>query len=215
MAPGRLVRCGRAVRRLALGGGALARPSDRVQAAARCVVAVLVALAPVPATVVVATTTARLQQTVAEQQAERHRVTAVLLEDAEPSEGAGRVEDAGQAGAGAPDHGTSATLVPVRAAWRTATGTREVVTAFVAPGTRRGSGVQVWLAAEGRAVAAPLSRGDVSGRAVLSGVLVLLAVPLAALGAYGALVRVLDAHRARRWAAEWAVVGPRWTARLR
>jgi hypothetical protein len=193
--------CRRAIRRFMLGSGPLKRCTDRVQVTARIVLVLAVVLAPVPAATAVATTATRLHALAAEQEAERHRVEAVLLVDAE------RLTASNAA------YGDSV-VVPVRAGWRTPEGLRRESTIFVAPGIRAGTTVRVWLGSDGGPVAPPLPRGDIAGRAVASGALVLLAVPLAAWALYAGLVVALDTHRAHRWAKEWAAVESRWGTRL-
>lgn len=191
----------RAIRRFTLGSGALKRRSDRVQMVARIVLVLTVALAPAPAAAAVGTTTARLEAQADRQAAERHRVDAVLLVDAGPASDPG-------AGTGA------AVVVPVRAAWRSPGGASREGTVFTAPGTPAGATVPVWLGPSGTAVAPPLSHGDVAGMATVTGVLVLMGLPLVVWALYAALAVALDAHRARGWAQEWAVVEPRWGTRL-
>ena len=201
MATGTGGRCRRAMRRFTLGSGALKRRTDRVQVVARSVLVLLVALAPVLAVTAVATTTTRLHAVATEQEAERRRVEVVLLVDAE------------RLTAPAAEYGPSV-VVPARAGWRTPGGIPREATVFVAPGTPAGTTVHVWLGRGDGPVAPPLARGEIAGRAMVIGVLLLLAVQLGAWALYAALVVALDAHRGHRWAQEWAVVGPRWGTRL-
>ena len=193
-------RLGRAMRRFTLGSGSLKRRTDRVQMAARFVVVLAVALAPVPAAVAVGTTTTRLEARAAQQAAERQLVAAVLLTDAE------RLTDS------AADNG-AAVVVPVRVRWTSGDPPREG-NVFVAPGTRAGSTVHVWRGPHGGHVAPPLNRRDITRMATISGALVLLGGPLGVWALYATLVVALDAHRARRWGQEWAAVEPRWGTRL-
>jgi hypothetical protein len=205
MAPGGGRRTRRLVRRATLGSGPLKRRTDRVQLAARLVLLVAVVLAPIPAAVVVGTSTARLEAVATAQAAERRLVDAVLLDDARRSDDRIGVQ---------PGSVVVPVVVPVRAGWQQPGELPHEATVYVPPGTRAGTPVQVWLGPDGEAVAPPLARGDIPGRAMSSGVLVLLIVPLGAWGLYAALVVALDAHRMHRWGEEWAAVEPRWGTRL-
>jgi len=73
-----------------------------------------------------------------------------------------------------------------------------------------GSTVTVWTDEQGR-LAQPLSRAEVAERAICAAVAAPMALALL-LAAVGAVVSfILDRRRLARWAAEWEVVGPRWS----
>jgi hypothetical protein len=67
---------------------------------------------------------------------------------------------------------------------------------------------------DGARTTRPLSTGDVVGRALGAAVLTYIAIAASAIGAHLVVRRLLDRGRARRWAAEWALVGPVWTGRV-
>jgi hypothetical protein len=190
-------RARRAVRRFTLGSGPLKRGSDRLEFAARVLLAVLVLLS-VPVALAVGTVVRSELQAVADQQAEqRTRTTAVAL--AEP--------------AARPDVVVGGRpVVPAR--WTAPDGT-PVEDDVPAPlGTRAGDPVPLWVTADGRRTDEPMGSWQTTQVAVVlttlgwtGGIVVLGA-------AYGALCWLLGRQRDRRWAAEWAAVEPTWTRRV-
>jgi len=73
------------------------------------------------------------------------------------------------------------------------------------------STVTVWTDEQGRLAQPPLSRAEVAERAICAAVAAPMALALL-LAAFGAVVSfILDRRRLARWAAEWEVVGPRWS----
>ncbi|MQA02443.1 MAG: hypothetical protein GEV07_06880 [Streptosporangiales bacterium] len=97
-----------------------------------------------------------------------------------------------------------------RLAWRDAAGRRHVGTfASMTTSTRNGS-MPLWIDHRGEASMTRHTGRQATAVGVLTGVS--LAAGAAAVGtvAYLAFVFVLDRRRAAAWAAEWAVVEPRW-----
>jgi hypothetical protein len=190
---------GRSIRRFTLGSGPLKRGSDRLEFLSRLLLTAVL-LAAVAVALAVATATYSLGRSeVAQETAERHRVSAQLLEDAAaPAGGSGNGMDIGRAPAvwTAPSGADRSGPVPARV------------------GAEAGSTVLVWVDDDGARTTRPLSTGDVVGRALGAAVLTYIAIAASACGAHLTVRRMLDRSRARRWAAEWALVGPVWTGRV-
>ena len=126
--------------------------------------------------------------------ADRHSVTAVLVEDAQRIVGTADGSDNYRA--------------TVR--WTAADGTRRTGLAHVDSSSKAGSTTQVWLDAKGRLVPTPATatQGRIEG-AVLG--------VWAAAGAGGVVLLVgrgvcgqLERRRVDQWDAEWARIGPQW-----
>ncbi|MCQ4079815.1 hypothetical protein NGB36_04215 [Streptomyces sp. RB6PN25] len=91
-----------------------------------------------------------------------------------------------------------------------------VATASVTPGTVAGTILSVWVDKRtGAIVSAPLTASQASHDAGLAAAMVVPALPLAALGLWLALRRVLDRMRAARWDKEWEWIEPQWSGRYR
>ncbi|MEU1594926.1 hypothetical protein ABZ468_19125 [Streptomyces sp. NPDC005708] len=178
----------------------LRRRSDVIEAWTALLVAVLLCVgAPLAGTVAAWTAYDDAHSTQVSQRAQRHQVSAVLVEDA-PSP--------------APStQGTRQPLYDVKVRWKEpGRGTRTTV-AQVPAGSRRGERTDVWLDARDHGVAAPPSDAAVWQHALTSGV-------WAAGGAAGAVLlaravnrRVAERHRMAEWEAEWARTGPDWRRR--
>ncbi|XUL91717.1 Rv1733c family protein [Streptomyces galilaeus] len=126
--------------------------------------------------------------------AERHRVPAVLAEDA--------VRTVGTA------DGSDSYRATVR--WTAADGTRRTGLAHVDSSSKAGSTTYVWLNAEGRLVPTPATAVQARIEGAVLGV-------WAAAGAGGAVLLVgrvlsgrLERRRLDQWDADWARVGPQW-----
>jgi hypothetical protein len=188
---------GRAFRRLTLGSGPLKRTSDRLEFLSR-VALVLVLLTGVAIALAVATATYSLGQAeVTTQTAERSQVEARLQEDASPT-GEGTVADVGRASA----------------VWTTPSGLERTGRVPVRMGLEAGSTVVIWVDQDGDRTTRPLTTGDVAGRAFGVAALTYLGIAACAVGAHVGVRRMLDRSRSRRWAAEWALVGPVWSRRV-
>ena len=188
----------RRVRAFTLGRGPLKRSSDRLQFAARLVL-VTVVLVSVPVALTAGTVVHEELQSVAERQAaERVRVTAVALEDAQP------VPEARSGG------GRLGTAVR----WTAPDGNPVEGQVWAPAGTRAGNPVDVWTTADGRPAAVPLTTLQVMRSTV---VLVTLGWAGSMIGtgsAYAVLCWALDRQRDRRWTREWAAIEPTWSRRV-
>jgi hypothetical protein len=193
----------RSVRRFRLGSGPLKRGSDRVQAMGRLVVVLSFLVAPTVGVATANATTARLERMADAQAADRSRTDAVLLEDAlAPTSPAPGYESA------------RTTAVPARATWTVPGGGSREGTARVPAGTRAGTAVHVWVDREGSLTGPPLDRREIPDSAAAMGALPLVGVPLLTWTLYAVLSSVLDGHRDRRWAQDWATVEPKWNSHL-
>jgi hypothetical protein len=189
---------GEALRRFTLGSGPLKRGSDRLQVLAR-VLLLCTLLVAVPIALAVATSTgsrARIQA--AAQVAERHQVSARLLEDA-PWTSAGADDVAARS--------------PAQAVWTGPSGIEQEVLVLVPAGSPAGTTVGLWADRDGRLAQEPLSEGDIVASSVGHALLTLFLIATSAVAAYLSLRKLLDRGRSRRWAAEWVVVEPVWTRR--
>jgi hypothetical protein len=187
---------GRVLRRFTLGSGPLKRGSDRLEFLARVLLAfALLAAAPISLAVATVTYT-QAQDQAATEAAARHPVTARLLEDVPVP--AGDVWDNGARAEG-------------NAVWTDPAGTEQRGTVIVPVGAKAGHTVSVWFDQDGNRTAPPLNAGDVTGRAASKGSGTFVMLCLVACGAYLGTRALLDRSRARRWAADWASVGPEWT----
>jgi hypothetical protein len=180
-----------------VGTGPLKRSSDRVEALGRVLALGLVLLA-LPVALAVATVThADLVAVAADRAASLHEVTGVTREDAPY-----------------PDQGAASARVAVRTLVTGPDGLRREVRALVAGGTPADSRVPVWLADDGTVAAAPMRPVAMAIEAAVTGGVVFLGGVLLAVGGQVLLRRRLDAGRARRWTAEWALVEPEWSRRV-
>jgi hypothetical protein len=184
-----------ALRRFTLGSGPLKRGSDRLQFLARVLLALLLLTSvPVSLAVATATYTDGLAEA-ADQATNRHRTTAVLLEDASASSD-------GSAGSRA------------RVTWSTARGGTQEALLRVPPEATEGASVTIWVDREGDLTDPPLTSHDAGGAAVASGILTFLSVATVLTLLYEGSRLLLDRGRARRWAADWAVIEPIWTGKV-
>jgi hypothetical protein len=194
---------GHLLRWFTLGSGPLKRTSDRLQVLARVLLVVSLVTA-IPISLAVATaayTQARTQALT--QAADRHRVTARLL-DAVPA-------PAGEAQSSITPDRERATAV-----WTDPAGIehRASVSVPVSAKAKAGVTVSVWVDRDGNRTTRPLSEGDVTGQAVGRGLVTFGGLAVIEFAAYRSARRLLDRHRSRRWAADWAVVEPVWTRRV-
>jgi len=103
-------------------------------------------------------------------------------------------------------------LLPEPARW-TVRGVRHTGAVPVAPGTKAGTTVQIWVDAAGKVQQPPLTSSQLSARVVLAGVGAPIAVALGMLLAWSGLRWLLDRHRLAAWGQSWSMVGPSWTRR--
>lgn len=126
----------------------------------------------------------------AQQRHERHRVAAVLTQDAPAHYGATRVE--------------------VRGRWTAPDGTARTGIIKASPGTSRGVEVPVWTDDQGALAAKPLSASVARFQAdVLAGAAALGILAGALLGC-AVTAKVLNRRRTDRWAADWAAADALW-----
>jgi type IV secretory pathway TrbD component len=190
----------RPVRRLLLGRGPLLRGSDRVQVLARALLAFVVLMA-LPVALAVATAVGTQTRAVADAQAaSRQRVAATLVEDARRSSEASSYETGG---------------ATARATWSVSWEPGHEGVIDVPAGRRAGSTLAIWVDDKGLPTEPPLDGSDVVGRAVAHAVITFLGITTSAGLAYLAVQRAIDRSRMRRWAADWAIVEPVWSRKVR
>jgi hypothetical protein len=134
---------------------------------------------------------------------ELHRATAVLTapapETVAPNPGEGFPLGAGE------------DRVLASARWTAPDGTTSTGTAPAEPGSDAGTRVLVWLDDEGERQQAPPSPSEAWAGGVMTGAATGALTGLVVLGVQMTLRCQLDAWRERRWAREWAEVGPEWS----
>jgi hypothetical protein len=189
----------RAVQLFTLGSGPLKRTSDRVEFLARVVLTiVLVAAAPVALALATASSVQGRSEVLA-QAADRHRVSARLLEDVSPiHDGSEGISQLGQ----------------VSAVWTGPTGVEHTGEITAPLPAQAGSLRSIWIDRQGNRTTRPISNGDVAARSTGIAIVVYLGTAYVVWGGYRCLRGLLDLSRSRRWAAEWAVVGPQWTGKV-
>jgi hypothetical protein len=174
----------------------LKRTSDRVEFASRVLLALALLLA-VPlgllAGAVAHTAVGAVEQ---QQAATRSPAIATLLTDA-------------------PTSGYAGVSVPTSATWAVPGGAIRTGTVEAPAGAATGSTVDVWVDGAGRLTDRPLTDGEVTGQAVVIGVLVGLAVLIAGMTSHLVVLWVLDRRRFRRWEKGWTAVEPLWVSRFR
>jgi hypothetical protein len=179
-----------------LGSGPLMRGSDRLERLTR-VLLVCFLLAAVPISVA-AGTAARDQarSQVAADAVDRHRVPATLMGEAANPVG---------------EMGDGRLREQWTAEWTGPDGTDHQGSLSVRPGAEVGSTVPIWVGQDGDRAPPPLRADDVTRRGVGQGLGVFVGLAVIACGAQVGARSMLDRSRSRRWAAEWARVGPTWT----
>ncbi|MET8764278.1 hypothetical protein [Lentzea sp. NPDC004782] len=186
----------RLVRRVFPCRNKLAGTGDRIEGAVLAVaVAVSLLAVPVTATIGSELYTSKRDQ-VADQQASRHEVDAVLVEDA-PT---GEQNDVLQ-------------TVPVKARWKLPDGATRQGEVPTHHDLKAGTTVRVWIDASGTPTDPPLTTAGVAVHAAVIAFLVWTAIVEAMVLLYLAVKFTHTRIRARRWAAEWARVAPEWTGR--
>jgi hypothetical protein len=190
---------GYALRRLTLGSGPLKRTSDRLEALAR-ILLVFVLLMGIAVALAVATATYTQRRSEATAQAaDRHRVSAELLENASlPTAASEDIADVGQA--------------PV--VWTAPSGVERQAVVSVPIRAKAGSNLFIWVDRDGDRTPPPLDDGDVATVAVGYALLTYLGISVGAVVAYRLFRNLLERSRARRWATEWAAVEPVWTGKV-
>jgi hypothetical protein len=176
----------------------LRRGTDRVEAALRLVMIVLV-VAAVPATTVAAGRWAN-HYALHQAQAQRtinHQVTAVLLQDAP--------------GAVVPDPYASVDMTWVPARWQPPGQLPRTGEVLAVAGAHKGSTVRTWINPSGAVTEPPMDHRVVAGDVLLAVMATLLVSGLLLLAAGTLARRALDRRRLRAWEAEWRACGPLWS----
>jgi hypothetical protein len=190
---------GQVIRRFTLGSGPLKRTSDRLEFLARVVLTSVLLWAVAIALAVATASYAQGRSEVAIQAAEKEQVIAELVDDAV----------AQQRGAEGVSGSSRATAV-----WIAPSGVERTAAIPVPAPAKAGSTLTIWVDRNGDRTTRPLSSGDVVGRTVGTALLTYLGISAVCVTAYRLVRRQLDRSRDRRWAAEWAVVEPKWTGKV-
>jgi hypothetical protein len=176
----------------------LARKGDRVEGLV-LVFAVAVALLGVPVAATVGSELYASQSIESGRQlSTRHQALAVLLVDAPPFTGA--VDQVG---------GVRVSDVP--ASWELPDGSTRTGEVAANDGTKAGTAVRIWLDDEGSVTQPPMTPVGAGLGAVVAALVSWIAL-VGAMAGLCSLVRWSNKRASlRRWAEEWAVVGPEWT----
>jgi len=175
----------------------LRRAADRAEAAVgAALLAAFLVGAPTAAVLAGHWAYATGMRTERAEQADRHKVPAVLLQDVP-----------------APAYTPYGMVVlPVLARWSAPDGSSQA--GLVSPeGGRAGTTIMVWTDASGHLVSAPLSARQVTRQVALAAVSAPLILGVLLVIAATITRRALDKRRLARWEADWEVTGPLWTSR--
>ncbi|MEV6316506.1 hypothetical protein [Streptomyces sp. NPDC051776] len=184
------------------GPNPLVRRSDRVQAwVGRLILLLFVLGLPTAALAAGMAVHASEMRTVHAQEAERHQVTARLTSDPDV------------VGAAEPDTGDD--LHHARVGWTEKDGTQRTGTARVPPDAHKDSTVRIWVDRGGGVTTPPMTSESAAVTAWAAGGVTAGAVVVLAIGARSGLRWVLDRHRYAQWDAEWELLEPHWSRRLR
>ena len=195
-------RLARLARWLGFDRNPLRRGTDRIEAALRLVMMIMLVTA-VPAAAVLAGQQAdhvALSRAHAQQAAD-HLVSAVLLEQAPAT--------------GTPDPYTSVQTTWVLARWQPP-GLPPRTGQVLAPvGALKGSTVRTWINPSGAVTDPPLDHRDIAGDVCIAVVATCLVSWLVLLASGALARRLLDRRRLNAWDAEWRASGPLWSGRAR
>lgn len=190
-------RWARCARQLGVDRNPLRRPADRIEAALRFAVLILI-IAGVPiATIAVGRTVDHLtHRHIQAQQAADHQIRAVLTQDARPT--------------GAPDPYSNVPMTWVLARWTAPNGTVHSGQILAPVGLRKGSTARTWVTRSGAATGAPETQRDVRLAVFVAVMSTLLILLLVLVGLQVFLCHLLNRRRIGAWDAEWRTVGPQW-----
>ncbi|MET8247657.1 hypothetical protein ABZV31_26555 [Streptomyces sp. NPDC005202] len=135
-------------------------------------------------------------ETLAQQRAERHPATAVLVGDATRT--------------GGKNSGTSGDRVLATVHWTAPDGTRHSDRTLVDAGLTVGDRIVVWTDGQDRLTIQPTTPAQATTQAAATGTSASLALMGVAVGGYYAARSALDRRRGRAWDAQWQKVGPQW-----
>jgi hypothetical protein len=191
-------RLARRARRLGLDRNPLRRRTDRIEAVIRLVtLSLLLVAAPMAAVIAGLQADHLALRQVHVQQMADHQVTAVLLQQAQPT--------------GIPDPYTSVQMTLVLARWQPSVGPTRTGQVQAPAGARADSTVAVWIDASGAITSPPPDHREIVGDVCITAVVTGLVASLLMLGSGALARRVLDRRRLRAWDAEWRATGPRWS----
>jgi hypothetical protein len=196
--PGRCL--ARLARWLGFDRNPMRRGTDRIEAALRLVMIVLL-VAAVPAAAVAAGRWAdhhALRQAQAQQAAD-HLVTAVLLQNAPAT--------------AIPDPYTSVQTTWVSARWQPPGQPSRTGAVLAVAGAHKGSTVRTWIDPSGAVTGPPMDHRDIVGDVLLAVMATCLVSGLVLLAARTFARRALDRRRLSAWEAEWQASGPLWSGR--
>ena len=180
----------------------LRRGTDRIEAALRLVL-VIVLVTAVPAAAVLAGQRAdhlALNRAHAQRVAD-HLVTAVLLQQAPAT--------------GSPDPYTSVQTAWVPARWQPPGLPSRTGEVLATAGARQGSTVRIWIDPSGAITDPPLGHRDIAGAVCIAVVATCLVSWLVLLASSTLVRRALDRRRLSAWDAEWRASGPQWSGHPR
>jgi hypothetical protein len=195
-------RLARLARWLGFDRNPLRRGTDRIEAALRLVMLIML-VAVVPAAAVLAgqhADHAALNRAHAQQAAD-HLVNAVLLQQAPTT--------------GTPDPYTSVQITWVLARWQPPGLPFRTGEVLATAGARKGSTVWTWIDASGAVTNPPLDHRDITGEVCVAVIATCLASWLVLLASSALARRALDRRRLNAWDAEWRASGPLWSGRPR
>ena len=194
--PGR--RLARLARWLGFDRNPLRRGTDRIEAALRLVLMIML-VAAVPAAAVMAGQRAdhsALNRAHAQQAADRW-VNAVLIQQAPAT--------------GAPDPYTSVQTAWALARWQPPGLPPRTGEVLATAGARKGSSVRTWIDASGAVTDPPLDHREITGDVCIAVIATCLVSGLVLLALSTLVRRVLDRRRLSAWDAEWRASGPLWS----
>jgi hypothetical protein len=192
----------RLVRWLGFDRNPLRRGTDRIEAALRLVMMIMV-VAAVPAAAVFAgqrADHAALNRAHA-QRAANHLVNAVLLKQAPAT--------------GTPDPYTSVQTAWVLARWQPPGLPSRTGQVLAIAGARKGSTVRTWIDPSGAVTSPPLDHRDIVGDVFIAVIATCFASWLLLMVASAGARRALDRRRLSAWDAEWRASGPLWSGHPR
>jgi len=194
--PGR--RLARLARWLGVDRNPLRRGTDRIEAAMRLVMMILLVTA-VPAAAVVAGQRAdhAALNRAHTQQTANHLVNAVLLQQAPAT--------------GTPDPYTSVQTTWVLARWQPPGLPSRTGQVLATAGAAKGSIVPTWIDASGAITSPPLNHRDIVGDVLIAVVTTCFVSWLVLLALSALARRALDRRRLSAWDAEWRASGPLWS----
>ncbi len=197
-APGRQMRLTSCARWIGLDRNPLRRGTDRIEAAVRLAVLILLLIGVPVAAIAVGRQADHdaLRQAHAQQAAE-HLVDATLLQQAPAS--------------GIPDPYTSIQTTWVLARWQPPGLAARSGEVLATAGARKGSIVPAWINASGEIAAPPTDHRSIIGDVCIAVMLTCLASLLVLAVSHALARRALDRLRLKAWEAGWRATGPQWS----